>query len=270
MEKLNGVANTLFVPLYARIYVSKKFPEYFYDEMTLKIEAQLPADISKGSFEYSNIASAARYYNMDNMIIKFIKENKICNIVFLGIGLETAYNRLTQKCELGKINYYGVDFPEVIEIHKKIFGERKQEMLIAGDMFEMEWKNQIDTSIPTLLIVSGVFQYFVEDKIIRFIKNLKKEFPYGELIFDTATRKSGIKFTNWFIKRTGNPKALMYFYIENSSTFAKKTDTILVEELVFFTDARKLLGKKLNFITKLFMKIADSKKQALILHLKLK
>lgn len=268
MEKLNGIANTLFVPLYARIYVSKKFPEYFFDEMALKIEKQLPIDISKGSFEYSNIASAARYYNMDNMIIKFIKEHRISNIIFLGIGLETAYDRLTQKYSLGKINYYGIDFPEVIEIRKKYFGEREQETLIAGDMFEIEWKEQIDTSIPTLLIVSGVFQYFFEDKIIKFIKKLKEVFPYGELIFDTTTRKSGLKFANWFIKKTGNPKALMYFYIEDGMSFSKKTDTILVEELTFFTDARELLRKKVNFITKLFMKIADRKKMSLIIHLK--
>ena len=267
MEKLDGVANTLFVPLYARIYVSKKFPEYFYDEMALKIEAQLPSDISKGSFEYTNIASATRYYNMDKMTIKFIKEHKISNIVLLGIGLETAYDRIIQKCGLGKINYYGVDLPEVIEIRKKYFAERKQETLIAGNMFEMQWKEQIDTSIPTLLIVSGVFQYFYEDKIIEFIRNLKKEFPYGELIFD-ATTKSGLKFANFFIKRTGNIKALMHFYIEDSVDFSKKTDTTLVEELTFFKDARELLRKKLNFITKLFMKIADYKRQALIIHLK--
>ena len=112
------------------------------------------------------------------------------------------------------------------------------------------------------------FQYFFEDKIIEFIKNLKKEFPYGELIFDTARKKTGLRFANWYIKRTGNLEALMYFYIEDSVSFSKKTDTILVEELTFFTDARKLLRKKLNFITKLFMKIADYKRQALIIHLK--
>ena len=267
MEKLDGVANTLYVPLYARIYVSKKFPEYFFDEMALRTGAQLAVDISKGSFEYTNMASVARYYNMDKMIIKFIKEHKICNIVILGIGLETTYDRITQKCGLGEVNYYGIDLPEVIEIRKKYFTERKQETLIAGDMFEMEWKDEIDTSIPTLLIVSGVFQYFFEDKIIKFIKNLKKEFPYGELIFDTTT-KNGLKFTNWFIKRTGNPEALMHFYIEDSVSFSKKTDTVLVEELILFKDARELLRKKLSFITKLFMKIADSKRQALIIHLK--
>ena len=268
MEKLDGVANTLYVPLYGRIYVSKKFPEYFFDEMALRIGAQLPVDISKGSFEYTNMASVARYYNMDKMIIKFIKEHKICNIVILGIGLETTYDRITQKCGLGKVKYYGIDLPEVIEIRKNVFGKRKQEILIAGDMFEMKWKDQIDTSIPTLLIVSGVFQYFFEDKIIEFIKNLKKEFPYGELIFGTARKKTGLKFANWYIRRTGNLEALMYFYIEDSVSFSKKTDTVLVEELIFFKDARELLRKKLKFITKLFMKIADYKRQALIIHLK--
>ena len=268
MEKLDGVANTLYVPLYGRIYVSKKFPEYFYDEMALKIEEKFTSGISKGSFEYTNMAYAARYYNMDKMIIKFIEEHKICNIVLLGIGLETAYDRITQKCGPGEVNYYGIDLPEVIEIRKNVFGKRKQEILIAGDMFEMKWKDQIDTSIPTLLIVSGVFQYFFEDKIIEFIKNLKKEFPYGELIFDTARKKTGLKFANWYIRRTGNLEALMHFYIEDSVDFSKKTDTILVEELIFFKDARELLRKKLKFITKLFMKIADYKRQALIIHLK--
>ena len=91
MEKLDGVANTLYVPLYGRIYVSKKFPEYFYDERALKIEEKFTSGISKGSFEYTNMAYAARYYIMDKMIIKFIEEHKVSNIVLLGIGLETAY-----------------------------------------------------------------------------------------------------------------------------------------------------------------------------------
>ena len=33
MNKFDGVANTLFVPLVARINISKKFPEYFMDDL---------------------------------------------------------------------------------------------------------------------------------------------------------------------------------------------------------------------------------------------
>ena len=42
MNKFDGVANTLFVPLVARINISKKFPEYFMDEKALELEKYLP------------------------------------------------------------------------------------------------------------------------------------------------------------------------------------------------------------------------------------
>ena len=32
---LNGVEDTLYIPLAARIYASEKFPEFFYDEKAL-------------------------------------------------------------------------------------------------------------------------------------------------------------------------------------------------------------------------------------------
>ncbi|MFC2469734.1 MAG: class I SAM-dependent methyltransferase, partial [Negativicutes bacterium] len=34
---MKGVADTLFIPLTARIYVSKRFPEYFYDKAALSL-----------------------------------------------------------------------------------------------------------------------------------------------------------------------------------------------------------------------------------------
>lgn len=56
-----------------------------------------------------------------------------------------------------------------------MFGQRKNETLIAGDMFKLEWVKEIDNSLPTLLIVSGVFQYFHEEEIIAFIKGVWKK-----------------------------------------------------------------------------------------------
>lgn len=73
MNKFDGVANTLFVPLVARINISKKFPEYFMDEKALELEKYLPQGADKGSSEYSNMASVARYYNMDKTVTAFAK-----------------------------------------------------------------------------------------------------------------------------------------------------------------------------------------------------
>ena len=266
MKKFEGVANTLFVPLAARIAVSREFPEYFMDRKALELEPYLPEDAAKGSSQYTNMASVARYYNMDRMIREFAGKHAECSVICLGAGLETVYDRLHE--ELPRVYWYECDLPEVIKARRRVFGEREQETTIPGDMFLMEWAKQINSSLPVLLVVSGVFQYFHEEEVIAFIQNCKRAFPGGEMIFD-ATNESGLKFTNWFIKRTGNTNALMYFGINDSRAFSDKCGTLLLEEKTFFPDALKMLGKSLNLITRISMKTAERRKQVLILHLKL-
>lgn len=191
-----------------------------------------------------------------------------CVIIGFSTSMSKGKCRLSDKIENRTVHWYEADLPEVIEARKKVFGQRKNETLIAGDMFKLEWVKEIDNSLPTLLIVSGVFQYFHEEEIIAFIKGCGKAFPKGEMLFD-ATSESGLKFTNWFIKRTGNASAIMYFGINDSKEFANKCSMELLEEKTFFPEALKMLGKKLSFVTKVSMKVAEKKKQVIILRLKL-
>ena len=258
MNRFEGVANTLFVPLVARIAISREFPEYFTDSKALELEPYLPEDAAKGSSQYSNMASVARYYNMDRMVTAFAEKNPECNAVYLGAGLETAYDRLHNS--LPDVHWYECDLP--------VFGQREREITIPGDMFRMEWVKNIDPSLPTLLIISGVFQYFHEEEVIDFIRNCKKAFPGAEMIFD-ATSRSGLLYTNWFIKRTGNTDALMYFGVDDSEGFAQKCGTVLLEERTFFPDALKMLGKKLKLMTRISMKTAERNRLVKILHMKL-
>ena len=266
MKKFEGVANTLFVPLVARIAISKEFPEYFYDLKALELEPDLPQGADKSSSQYTNMASVSRYYNMDKMVAAFAGKNEAFNVVYLGAGLETAYDRLHGKNP--GVDWYEVDLPEVMDARKKVFGQRDKETLISGDMFKLEWVKEVDATLPTLLVVSGVFQYFHEEEIVAFIKACGEAFPKGEMIFD-ATSESGLAFTNWFIKRTGNKNALMHFGINDSKAFAEKCGVELLEVKTFYPDALAMLGKRLNLVTRVSMKVAEKKKQVLILHLKL-
>lgn len=65
------------------------------------------------------------------------------------------------------------------------------------------------------------------------------------------------------------PSAIMYFGINDSKEFANKCSMELLEEKTFFPEALKMLGKKLSFVTKVSMKVAEKKKQVIILRLKL-
>lgn len=262
---LQGVMHTLFIPLEARIFVSKKFPEYFYDEKALELECHISdRQIRKKSSEYAFMASVARYYNLDEMTKAFMAKHEAPNIVFLGVGLETAYDRIKPS----KGIFYQMDLPEVIRIRRRLLGEREREVFIEGDLFDLKWADKMDVQSPTLLIVSGVFQYFHEEDVLKLIQGLKNIFPKGELIFD-ATNETGIKYANRYVKKTGNQEAQMYFYINNAEEFANKTGTVLLEERTFFRKTRKLLSGKLKIYTRIAMKLVDDKKRAILVHLKL-
>ncbi len=265
MGDFDGVEDTLFIPLTARVNVSKKFPEYFHDKKALEMEYLIEGkQIEKKSSEYTMVANVARSYNLDEMAQKFIDKHDKCNIVNLGVGLETSYYRIDRKNSL----FFEVDLPEVIELRENYLEAGENEKFIKGDLFKLEWCDELDTSLPTLLIVSGVFQYFHEKDILAFIKNLKNIFENAELIFD-ATNKFGIKFCNLYVRRTGNKSALMYFYIEDANEFAKNANCQLIECRGFYNDAIRILDDKVGLYAKIAMRIADKRNNAMILHLKI-
>ena len=70
-----GVPDTLYIPLAARIYSTQMFPEYFSDSVSLRFKRDIPKSITDGSSEYAMLASVARYYNTDRMEREFVKRN---------------------------------------------------------------------------------------------------------------------------------------------------------------------------------------------------
>ena len=194
---LNGVEDTLYIPLAARIYASEKFPEFFYDEKALSLKQYIPTDsIENNTTEYFYMASVCRQQTIDRKIRGFLKENNRSNVVFLGAGLETAYNRIGN----AESDFFQVDLPNVMDIRKKVLGNEDNEKLISGDMFTLDWIK--DTSQPTMIVVSGVYQYFAESKIIDMIKKMKSRIAKGEVIFD-ATNSKGLELANKYVRKTG-------------------------------------------------------------------
>ncbi len=244
MSRFEGLADTLYIPLTARIYVSEHFPEYFTDEKALSLKNEMPyEEIASKSSEHFQMAGACRFYNTDQMIKAFMARHEKCNVINIGCGLETAYFRI--KPDPNKAVFYEMDLPEVIEARRKVLGEDENEILIPGDMFDFAWTERIDKDLPTIVTAIGVFQYFEEEKVLGFIKQLKKEFPDVEVIFDAMTGNA-LKHANKYIKKTGNNDAELHFSTENGKSIAEKCGMTLPEERSFFGVARKQPKKKLG------------------------
>jgi hypothetical protein len=61
----------------------------------------------------------------------------------------------------------------------------------------------------------------------------------------------------------------MYFSVDNGNIFAGKCGVELLEEMTFFADALKMLGRKLHLLTRIIMKVTEKKRRLMIFHLKL-
>ena len=263
MGKLQGVADTLYIPLTARIQVSKRFPDFFYDEAALSLEKDLPDDsIEKNSGEYFYMASECRYHVVDAIVKEFTERHDACNVVNLGAGLETSYFRLKPETAV----FYEMDLPEVIRTRREVLGEQEKDILIEGDLFDLAWSTGIDRSLPTILTVSGVFQYFREEKVCGLISELKDAFPQAELVFDAMSEKA-ITYANRYVRKTGNKNAEMYFYVDDPLAFGEKNGIRLIAQKAFFKDARSRLKKRLALFTRIAMKVVDEgSRKGYILH----
>ena len=207
------------------------------------------------------MASVCRQQTIDKKIKTFLGEKSQSNVVFLGAGLETACCRINNS----SANFYQVDLPNVIAIRRRVLPPVSNEKLIAGDMFTLDWVKEVDTSLPTLIVVSGVYQYFDEAKVVAMIRKMKLLIPKGELIFD-ATNSKGLALANKYVKRTGNTDAQMYFSVDSPKNFANLTGTKLVGVDGFFADALRAC-RGLRPLTRLYMYFADKLKRTLVIHL---
>ena len=140
--------------------------------------------------------------------------------------------------------------------------------LVAGDAFDLSWADGIDTGLPTLVIVSGVFQYFRNADVLGFIADAKEAFADAELVFD-ATNTKGLEFANRYVRKTGNESALMHCAIDDPAAFVREAGCELVEVRPFYTAARHILKGRANLYTRVAMAVTDRTGRAFILHVKL-
>ena len=72
------------------------------------------------------------------------------------------------------VKAYEDDFPDVIDIRKKILGESEKDILLPYSLFELEWTKKVDTAKPTLMTARGVFEYIDEKDVIKFLSDVKR------------------------------------------------------------------------------------------------
>lgn len=180
--KLDGVAETLLITLYVRAKDAMSENSILNDQKSLEIMREIDYDFSKfDNSKASFFGTLARACVMDREIKNFINRNPRANIVYIGCGLDTRFERIDN----GQVRWYNLDFPEVIEIRKSFFEDNERVFNIPKSATDRTWTEDIFINGEPLLIVSeGVLMYLQEDEVRTFLNILTDSFDGFVAQFD--------------------------------------------------------------------------------------
>lgn len=180
--KIEGVSETLLITLYIRAKDAMDKNPLLNDKKSLEIMKQIDYDFEKfKESKASFFGTLARIRVMDREIKKFIEKNPKCNIISIGCGLDTRFERIDN----GQITWYNLDFPDVMDMRKLFFNEHERVINIAKSALDKSWTKEVKNNGEPLLIISeGVLMYLKEDEVKTFLNILTDSFQNFEAYFD--------------------------------------------------------------------------------------
>ncbi len=185
---LQGVQETLVIPLWARAKESQKVDPVLVDQRAVSILDALRFDCSKMDKalpEYYQLTWAVRAKMLDEEIKAFLVQHPAATVVNIGAGLDTSFERIDN----GAVHWYDLDLPAVIELRKQIIPETARSKYIAQSIFDPEWSKAIGNPTDGLLFVAcGVLPYFSEKEVKQLLASLATGFPGAEIVFDIGSR----------------------------------------------------------------------------------
>ncbi len=199
--ELGPVQKTLLLPLWGRAIETGKAHPLLVDQRAAAILATLDYDFSTIAHNISPItrlAWIARSLHTDRTIRDFLSRYPDATIVNLGCGLDTTFERIDN----GRLRWYDLDLPDVIELRKRFIQESARREFVADSLLDDAWLPRVPPAGAIFFVASGVFYYFEECQIKALFRRLADAFPGCEVLFD-ACSPSGLRMANRKVIKAG-------------------------------------------------------------------
>ena len=186
--KLTGAAETLTITLYARSIETLRQDAILKDEKAGEIADKLDYDFEKYSQGWaSQLGCVIRARVYDRAVSNFLQTHPTATIVNLGAGLCTRFFRIDN----GEVQWYEVDFPEVIELKRKLVTPSDRYQLISSSILDSAWISRINRSEdrPVLIIMEGVSMFLTASEIQTLFQQIHQQFSPVEMLFDVLSSK---------------------------------------------------------------------------------
>lgn len=257
----NTVQETLIVPLYGRKMCSEKFPELYMDVFAKELCERIDYDFTdlekkNNSFlyEFGSLEAAMRQLDIMWEIKEYLKKYPEATVVNIGCGLDET----GKACDNGLCSIVNIDFPDIIEIRKKLIAEQNREKNIACDLKDYTWMKEIDDSKGVIFFAAGVFHYFKMDEVKALVLEIAKRYTGGCLVFDSVG-KLGLKLMmSKTLKNMGIKDVDGFFYINNLEKYLNWSKKIKVTSKGYMLGYYDMKSPNIHFTHRLLGKICDN------------
>lgn len=244
---LHGTPETLLITLYAKARESELVDSLLHDHFAQHAVEQIDYDFARlhiGRAEQVGIALRAKLF--DDWVRDFLARYPTCVVLQLGCGLDSRVFRIDPP---STVQWFEVDFPEVIALRERLYPERDNCHLLASSLTAPDWWRTVPSGQPLLMIAEGVLPYVETDEVFRLLGALTAHFGQGELLFDGYSRL-GIRLLQWnpMIRRTG---AVLHWGIDEPQELEQRVPALRFVDAVAAYDrgqiARLSLGMRLLY-----------------------
>ena len=186
---LTGPPQTMLDMVYARLLDAESPQPVLGDPWAKKILDQVDYDKTKSPIlkqrRRQTMSIAVRGAQLDIWTRQFLANNDRPIVLQIGAGLDSRFFRLQPEPD---IDWYDIDFPDVIALRERFYPTRENYHLVASSATDLSWLDAIPTDRPALLIAEGVSMYLTESDGVGLLRRVVERFPSGELQLDFWSR----------------------------------------------------------------------------------
>ncbi len=130
-QYLGDVQETALIPLAIRANETERKMARIHDDKAVEIIRELDVDTEKLNRFFSHEGVIARTILFDETVKKLLRKYLDAVCINIGCGLDDRFSRVDN----GKIRWFNVDLPDLIEMRKKFFYETEREHMLAANFF---------------------------------------------------------------------------------------------------------------------------------------
>ncbi|MFI6595815.1 class I SAM-dependent methyltransferase [Nonomuraea sp. NPDC050536] len=194
LPEFTPMENSLWLTLCGKALDSRLEDPILADTMADEIVRKLGYDCDRFHMSTNPILLIAqRAKKLDEVAAGFIARNPGAIGLDLGAGLDSRVFRLDPP---PGVDWYDVDFPDVITARQRVLPERPGAHGIGTDLTDPHWLDAVPTGRPAVIVADGLLAFLTPDDMIALMNRLIDHFPHGEIAFNGYSR-----FAIWAAKR---------------------------------------------------------------------